>query len=61
MIGNKTVDKITKVSKTSPHNNLEAVTNKHEKELPNERYISSEERQKNVVDLTFILYYNKRI
>ena len=43
LIGNKTVDKITKVSKNSQQNNLEAVKNEHKKEIPKERCISPEE------------------
>ena len=46
LIGNKIADRITKVSKTSQQNNLETVTNEHDKEILKERYISSEERQK---------------
>ena len=40
LIGNKVADRITKVSKNSQQNNLEAVTNDHDKEIPKERYIS---------------------
>ena len=46
LIGNKIANNITKVSKNLPHNNSETVTNEHNKEIPKERYISSEERQK---------------
>ena len=48
LIGNRNADRITKVSKTSPENNSETVTNEHDKdkEIPKERSISSEERQK---------------
>ena len=31
-----------KASKNSQHNNLETVSNKHDKEIPKERYISPE-------------------
>ena len=41
-IGNKIADKITKVSKTSPRDNSEIVTNEIEKEILENRYISSE-------------------
>ena len=43
--------KFTKISKTSQHNNSEAVTNEHDKEVPKYIYIyiSPEERQK-VID-----------
>ena len=40
LIGNKVADRITKVLKNSQQNNLEAVTNDHDKEIPKERYIS---------------------
>ena len=36
--------KITRVSKNSKQNNSETVTNENDKEIPKERYISSEER-----------------
>ena len=45
MIGNKTTNKITKVSKNSQRNNSEIVTNEQDKDIPKERYISPEERQ----------------
>ena len=53
MIGNKIANaavksydgRITKNSKYSQQNNLESVTNKHEKETPKEKYVSLEERQ----------------
>ena len=53
MIGNKIIDKITKVSKNSQQNNSEIVTNENDKEMPKERYTSLEERQK-IID-NFIL------
>ena len=40
LIGNKIANRITKVSQSSPENNAETVTNKHDKEIPKERYIS---------------------
>ena len=48
LIGNKTADKITKVSKSSSHNSLEKVESETEntgsdREIPKERYISPEE------------------
>ena len=46
LIRNKITDKITKVSRSSLQSNSEAVTNEHEKEIPKERYISLEEREK---------------
>ena len=48
LIGNKNVVKITKVSKTSPQNNLERVTNEEK------RYIFLEQRQKITDDLRLI-------
>ena len=53
LIGNKIANaavksydgRITKNSKYSQQNNLESVTNKHEKETPKEKYVSLEERQ----------------
>ena len=46
---------ITKVSKNSQENNWETVTNENDKEIfkeiPKERYISQEERQKNIDNL----------
>ena len=54
LIGNKIVDKITKVPKTSTQNNTETVTNEHDKQVPKERYISPEERQKMIDDLRLI-------
>ena len=48
LIGNK----ITKVTRSSPQNNSEVVTNEHDKELPKGRYISPEKRQKIIDELT---------
>ena len=45
---------ITKVSRNSLQINSETVTNKHDKEIPKERYISPEERQKILDDLRLI-------
>ena len=61
LIANKIADavakrydgKITKVLRNSPQNNSEAITNEHDKEIPKERYMSPEERQKTIDDLTF--------
>ena len=53
--GDKTADKITKVSKksfeNSQQNNSETVKNDHDKENSKERYISSEEKEKIIDDL----------
>ena len=38
-IGNKFSNRIKKLSINLPQNNSETVTNKHEKEIPKERYI----------------------
>ena len=51
--GNEVVNKITKVSKNSQENNSERVTNENDKEIPKERYISSEERPKILDNLIF--------
>ena len=51
LTGNKIADKITKLSKTSQWNNSETVTNEHDQEIPKERNISPEARQKIIDDL----------
>ena len=43
--------RVTKASKDSQQNNSETVTNENDKEIPKERYISPEERQKPVNNL----------
>ena len=43
--------KITKVLKYSQQNNSETVTNEHDKEIPKEKYLSSEERQETIDEL----------
>ena len=43
----KIADRITKISKNSQQSNSETNTNKHDKEISKERYISPKERQKN--------------
>ena len=45
MIGNKFASRITGISKFSQRNNLEAVTNELDKEIPKEIYTSPKERQ----------------
>ena len=42
------------ISKNSRQNNSETVKNEHDKEVPNERYISPEKRQKIIDDLRLI-------
>ena len=55
LIGNEIADRITKVSKkTLPQKYSETVTNEDGKEIPKERYISPEGRQKIIDDLTLI-------
>ena len=51
LVGNKITNKITVVSKNSQQNNLETVTNEHDKEIPKKRYISPEKRQEIIDDL----------
>ena len=51
MIGNKTVNKITKVSENSPPGNSETVTNENDKEILKERYISPEKKEEIIDDL----------
>ena len=51
MIINKITNKITKVSKNSQQNNSDTVTDKHDKEIPKERYTSPEKTQKIIDDL----------
>ena len=47
--------KITKISKKAQQNNSETVTNENDKEIPKERYISPEERQKIIDNLRSII------
>ena len=54
LIGNEIVDRITKLSKTFPQNNLETIIHEHDKEIPKERYIFPEERQKTTDELRLI-------
>ena len=55
MTGNKIANKITKVSKNLQQNNSEIVTveynKEYSKEIPKERYISSDERQEIIDEL----------
>ena len=52
LIDNKIADKITKISKTlQKKKKSETATNEHNKEIPKERYISPEKRQKVIDDL----------
>ena len=49
LVGNKNADKITKISKNVQQNNSEKITNEHDKEILNERYISSD-KGRNLID-----------
>ena len=51
LTGIKIANKIMEVSKNSQQNNSETVTNEHDKEIPKERYISSEEKQEMIDEL----------
>ena len=46
---------VTKASKSSQENNSQTVTNENDKEIPKERYISPEERQKIIDNLRSII------
>ena len=46
LIDNKIADKITKVSKTSPQNKSDTVTNEHDKDIPKERHIYLQKKQR---------------
>ena len=56
MIGNKIANRTTKVSRRSPQNSSEKITNENDKEIPREReiYISPEGTQKIIDDLGLI-------
>ena len=43
--------KLQKLKKKPQQNISETVTNEHDKEIPEERYVSPEERQKNIDEL----------
>ena len=45
LVGNKTANKITKLSKNSPQNNSETVTNEHDKEIPKEKSVFPDKKQ----------------
>ena len=49
LIGNKISNKITKVSKNSDQNNSETVTYEHDKEIPKERYIYLQKKDKKLL------------
>ena len=54
MLGNKITNRIRNVSNNSHENNLETVTNEHDKEMPKETYIFPEEREEIIDDLRLI-------
>ena len=63
LIGNKTADKITKVSKHSQQHNSEKARSDHYIEIPTERYVSPEETEKNIDKLRLngiMMKYQKR-
>ena len=51
MIGNRTATKTREVSKNSQQNNSETV--EHDKEIPKEKYLSPDERQKNIDEVWY--------
>ena len=54
LIGNEIANKITKASNNSQQKNSETVKNENDKEIPKEKHISPEERQKSIDDLRLI-------
>ena len=60
LIANKIADKTTEVPKDLQQNNSETVTNEHDKEIPKERYTSSEEKQE-MIDELRLKQYNSEI
>ena len=52
--GDLNSNRITKVSRSSTQNNLGKLADEHDKEIPKERYISPEERQKIINDLRLL-------
>ena len=55
LIGNKIANKITKAPIKLQENNSKTITNEHDKEIPKERCISPEERQKIINNLKSII------
>ena len=55
VIGNEIASRITKVLRRPLQNNSETITDEHDKEIPKEKHISSEERQKTIDDLRLII------
>ena len=54
MIGDKIANKITGAPKNSQQNISETITNEHDKEIPKEKYTSSEERHKIINEMRLI-------
>ena len=54
LIGNKTADKITKISKNVQKTNSETITNEQDKEILKKMYKYAEERQKITDDIRLI-------
>ena len=54
MIGSKTTNKITKVSKYSHQNNSETVTSEYDKEVTKESYVPPEQIQRIIDNLRLI-------
>ena len=51
LTGNEIAIKITGVSQSLQQNNSETVTNEHDKQIPQERYVSPEKRQEIIDEL----------
>ena len=51
LTGNKIANQITKIAKNSPQNISETVTNEHDTEIPEERYVYSKEKQEIIDEL----------
>ena len=49
LIGRIIADKITKVSKTSSQNSLETVKNEHDQEIPKERYLYIQKKDRKLL------------
>ena len=54
MIGDKTAERIKKLSKSLRQKNSETITNANNKEIPKEKDISPEERQEIIYELRII-------
>ena len=54
LVGNKNADKITSYSKKFPDSSTELHSNESNNEIPKERYISPQERQKIIDELRLI-------